>query len=133
MTSTYVNQETGQPLPAVTPERLADILESAALTLERDGWCQDNLTLDGKKCARGALCDAIGLTEAQSGPVWAHLRRALTHAELALARHLTAEGGRNEGPIVDIPGWNDTPGRTAEDVITAMRKTAITLREKVQP
>lgn len=97
-------------------EQVAEVLEAAADRLDECGWTQgayrNNWT--GGMCAAGALDMAACGMERQVG-------RA---AHLALFRSL----GGNTG----VATWNDRPERTKEDVTTAMRKAAITVREKVE-
>lgn len=81
----------------------AEILEGAADLIERDGWCQGHAMNDA-----GEMCLMQALVFTASGMCEFHkLRRILGHAI--------------DEPIVE---WNDRPGRTKEEVITALREAA---------
>ena len=74
------------------------VLKDAAAYIREHGWCQDQLAkLNGQVCLLGAL-DDIG--EDAEGPAEELLRERL--------------GG---GSIAD---WNDTPGRTVEEVLSVL-------------
>ena len=77
----------------------SEILLRAAEVLERDGWTQGASTCGRKRCAMTAIGDADGRIEERE--------------------RLRAVIGSNS--IVD---WNDAPGRTASEVIAAMREAA---------
>jgi len=85
----------------MTPE---EALAKAADLLEQDGWCQGVL-IDhyGRRCLLGAI-EAARL-EDTSDALFSPICNAI-QAEL---------GGAN--PI----SWNDTPGRTQEEVVTLLR------------
>jgi len=84
----------------------ADVLNRAADLLERHGWCQDVYVDDaGRMCAQQALMQA-------EPDVY---RRAT-------ARRVLDEQAGFES--LNIPKWNDQPGRTAKQIIAAFRAAA---------
>jgi hypothetical protein len=86
----------------VTPE---DVLARAADIVER-GWRQDASTDgDHRRCLTMALNDAT--------PEYAPYRAALD----AVAREIGIEGSN----VCMVGQWNDAPGRTQEEVVTALR------------
>ncbi len=88
-------------------------LDAAASYLESHGWQQGNAGIHGgPRCVSGALCSA---TFTGSG-------FAPTEASLALAIHL-----RVDRPL-SLIRWNDAPGRTAAEVIAALRAAAEEVR-----
>jgi hypothetical protein len=90
-------------------DNTSDVLRKAAEILGERGWCQRSSMDDqGHLCALGAL----GVASRAISP------SAYTKAGAALARHLCIESR------YDIPEWNDVQGRTAEDVILAMKRAA---------
>lgn len=92
----------------VTP---ADVLDAAADLLDRDGWCQGyDKDDDGRYCARGAT-KAAASSDTLVG----------AGARIALTQRL---------PTHNIPAWNDTPGRTQEEVTSTLRRVARELREE---
>lgn len=83
----------------------ADVLDAAADLLDRDGWCQGTGHMpSGQRCVENAL-DSID-------PFSSDPSRALY---------------RVVGPVVT---WNDTPGRTQEEVTSTLRRVARELREE---
>ncbi len=88
------------------------VLREAAETLELVGWCQGILTNDrGQYCAAGAIRRAVNEGNYQN-------EGAAVTACVSAVETLEAEVGQT---IVD---WNDTPGRTSDEVIAAMRYAA---------
>lgn len=93
--------------PACTPKTPADILRNAALILAERGWCQNSIVRpDGRVCAMGAIDLAIS-GRVRFGPLFEEVL-------FLLDEHLHQ----------CTPHWNDTPGRTADEVTAAMRATA---------
>ena len=92
------------------------LLDGAKIVRER--WRQDGLGRNGEpRCAVGALREATGLLEyeaASSGLVYSATRRLCK--TLGVSEH---SYGRS------VAEWQDTPGRTAEDVATAMEAAAM--------
>lgn len=111
---------------------LADVLDKAADVIDANGhhkrWLYDQHQASGgtpkkscRVCVYGALNVAISGEPIYSGvPEESALVEA---AGEALRRHL---GLRPIDLVAEE--WNDTPGRTAEDVTTALRGTAAELR-----
>lgn len=114
-------------------------LEAAYDVLEAHGWCQGNgQDGDGKVCLEGAVA-AVTLGSPQywatrryhhqafvlRPSAWVDMPRELIerHADAvdALEAALTTTTGRERDSVYM---WNDTPGRTVEDVKELMR-TAI--------
>jgi len=89
----------------VTAQVAAD-LRAAVDVLERDGWTQGGLSEDGRLCAIEAIWRACG----QSGG---------ERSQNAVEQLRTAIPFQRS-----IIGWNDTPGRTAAEVIAALRAAA---------
>ena len=90
----------------MTPE---EILAKAADLIEERGWCQGvGITGTGQRCLGRALWDATGLpidAQCPAVPAW-------RDAEAALTKELDP---------LDIILYNDAPGRTKEEVVTALR------------
>jgi hypothetical protein len=99
-------------MSAMTDMTEADVLDKAAKIIEERGWCQ------GKEAFRsgGPTCAAVAIGIA--APVGTGLRG---QAERFLHHWLTPTP-RN------VIFWNDAPGRTADEVITALRSAAAAWR-----
>lgn len=109
-------------------ESVARVLELAAETLERDGWCQGYGRLGGRRCALSAVSYAsYNLRLYEFGPSGT----LTSHAVSALRGYLVMEGLIEADGVGYIGGWNDSPDRQLTDVLSAMRKAAITARETV--
>lgn len=107
----------------------ADFLDDTADHLEQYGWCQEDLhDVDGRSCAVGAID--------------VHARNVARPVRMQATTMLAAWLGTEHPGVCEcedlwcrrdsIIQWNDTPGRTAEDVITGFRKAALTARETVR-
>lgn len=101
-------------MTTATEAPVAEILERAAQILEERGWTQGRYGADsidiitaGPHCAIGAIATAYGDSDK-------YLR---SEAELVLAEFLGLEYG-------DVEPWNDEEGRTAGEVIAALRAAA---------
>lgn len=108
-------RETGVFTPA-EEKNSTDILYRAAEVLGEAGWCQGQArNREGQFCAIGAIREAaveiVGTRDSWS-------------ETLAIGR--MSERVRKEvgSPLYSIPRWNDEEGRSAEDVILAMKRTA---------
>jgi hypothetical protein len=108
--------------PKPTAEQNAGrLVRRAAQILEDRGWIQGDVG-DGQRgmCARGAIIFAARgttNTEAIDNQVW------LTEREFT--RWLAGtEVGSESTAWRAVPMWNDTPGRTKEEVVQYMRKFA---------
>lgn len=105
--------------PKPTPEQNAGRnIRRAAAIIENRGWIQGS---DGYKevgfCMRGALRYAVPATEDYSFNYEA-LQNWLSNIY---------------GPGTMIVGYNDTPGRTKEEVLLTMRKCADELDPGIRP
>jgi pyrimidine operon attenuation protein/uracil phosphoribosyltransferase len=101
---------------------MADLLDEAAAILEHDGWCQADLHNDlGQHCAAGAITLAAFRADLDHRGVY----EQLTHDGIRALE--VSLGGRV--PVVD---WNDTPGRTVQEVLDALRAAAKSERGKAE-
>ena len=122
----------------VTP---ADILRYAALYLDRHGWIQGDMFVDPLQatpaaCAQGAIRMAV--CGSPTIPYTTDSARDTCRAIRVLAGHLRAthvDGDPTHdpthGPGLDtdddshiVGDWNDEPGRTTADVLTALHEAA---------
>lgn len=86
-----------------------EILNKAADLLETNGWCHGYYKdMDGNLCAAGATYEAD-----HSGSV---------DADHVLLEYVSTQ---RDIPWPSVEAWNDTPGRTPEEVIEAMRAAAV--------
>ena len=105
----------------------SEALSKAADLLENTGWCQDCPAVDANGnavgvwdpeavawCARGALQKVIGPDSLA----------ALMRARVSLVIEVSRGTVPPEGRYVSLTAWNDVAGRTAEEVIAAMRRAA---------
>ncbi len=76
-------------------------LLEAANKIETGGWCQGTIRRDGCHCIMGAL---IAVAKSEFGKALDSLRTTIASDKIII--------------------WNDTPGRTKEEVITALRRAA---------
>lgn len=86
-----------------------EVLVAARNLLEREGWVQRRGVTENGRCAVGATGCVAGLTP-ESCPVGAF--DAFREANNALAVVL-----RERGESARVVDWNDTPGRTKEEVL----------------
>ena len=100
---------------------VATVLNTAADILEQDGWTQGKAVdrETGCRCAVGAINEAadrelVGPASTGAIVVW----RDAVQAVRDRIRHESAIG------YTSVPAWNDTPGRTATEVITTIRNAA---------
>lgn len=102
-----------------TKQEIADLLEQAADLLETEGWCQMTLrNPEGARCAVGALHKISGNTR---------LKRA---AQEWLAMRLNIFALANMYVGAQLVLWNDSPGRTIDEVIDLFKETAKDLRNE---
>ena len=111
---------------------VGDVLEGAAVLLERDGWLQGrtfqtDVFADGSYVVVGR--DVLGAIreaafEVPALEVWDDQRVAFELAEWRLAEFLGLAKSRFELRTSDFFDWNDADGRTAEDVVAALRGAA---------
>lgn len=87
------------------------VLLKAADIIEERGWIQGGaMAQNGAVCAAGAIYDACGVT---GNP-----------AALPLYREIYARVAQELQPYANIPEWNDTTGRTQQEVTSTLRKLA---------
>lgn len=102
-------------------EARAILLEKAAEVLETDGWCQRvKHAPDGSHCLMGAIEEARIKGAPQVYGFYDTLCRL-------------AEFGQEipeSGPTtpISLVMWNDAPGRTKDEVISLLRRSAAELR-----
>ena len=92
--------------------QVAADLRAAAEVLRRDGWRQG----DYVQFPNGACCATGAIRKAVYGDPW-------------IAGYLSGRAERAVLSVVDpgghsLPWWNDTPGRTADEVIAALEAAA---------
>lgn len=109
--------------PESTPaeKSVADVLRHAALIIEERGWCQNKVGVSGGPvCAIGAIKEADPATGVDAINWTRRLAwKAMTFAE----RALRLPKQRN-GLYRPLSFFNDTPGRTAAEVVAALRAAA---------
>jgi hypothetical protein len=115
---------------ALSKTAVADLLDKAADVIDRNGHHQGYL-YDETKADDGLLLqacpvDAVGAinTAVFGKPRWP----AEDHAGSPLAQAATLALEETVGK--PVPGWNDEPGRTSDEVITALWETAERLRKE---
>lgn len=100
---------------------LREIRLKAADIIEKNGWCQgayrevhhnDDGTLTRLYCLVGACLEASGYYAAAAT---GRAAAAVSAAHAGAAAAATAD-------VTTAEMWNDTPGRTAQEVINALRK-----------
>lgn len=82
-----------------------EILEGAQKAIIEKGWCQGTLRAeDGSICLMGSM-------------VWSRFvsQEAFERAQKAVLTHTDN---------MSIPAWNDTPGRSVEDVLLVLKWAA---------
>lgn len=103
------------PHPPSTTE-VASVLRSAAALIEERGWSQG--LVGDCLCAQVAIATAAELQGSDRDE-----QRALSFSAQAM---LVSLWGLSEGsPAPLIFSWNDAPGRTQEEVTTALREAAV--------
>jgi hypothetical protein len=105
-------------------DAVSRLLMRAADVIERDGWCQNNvLTEDGRVCLVGAIHTAnnkrFGRANDYCDPWDENSREALVRMDRVLPK--VADG------IGACAVWNDTPGRTKDEVVAKLRAVALGL------
>lgn len=107
--------------PAVAWAEVADLLDAAADELVRRGWCQGYNGDDGSDPDGCRVCADGALYAATTGDPWPDPADSDSNRLLRLhARRVLRE-------VADAPAvtsWNDTKGRTAEQVVAAVRQAA---------
>lgn len=122
----------------------AHLLRCAAAAIEANGWLQGEYWPEAPSpyatatyvtgdpcCAVGALAVATGEYDADYVMYSLARWRALTEALRALAATISdgplRPGNRRREWITDVAMWNDAEGRTAAEVVTALRAAADSL------
>lgn len=105
----------------------AEILETAAEILERDGWVQDTWTSFGRRCMVSAVNRAVlehhQLPGRARGKLFEILRQpALDHLNQAI------NGYTLSSFVGNLTAWNDLAGRTKQEVLDVLHKAAKTAR-----
>lgn len=101
----------------------AFLLLKAADILETRGWIQDKSAGHGGKDP--PVCVGKAIQEAAEGCnslAWDGIRR--------FERHLGFPHRDSWKEFCPIPNWNDTPGRTKQEVIEALRSAAMPTPER---
>jgi hypothetical protein len=101
------------PASALPLSKERQALLNAAQYIRDNGWCQHKLELpSGEVCAYGAMSRATYGKEAHT----------LSEAVGLFSKYCVSAGLIQ--PNGSFPTWNDTPGRTKEEVIEALEKAA---------
>lgn len=85
------------------------LLKTIAL-IEEKGWCQGSYQKDGKVCAKGGIRIACNWPLCDDS--------SYDDAVAAVAKLIVGEVGNS------IISWNDTPGRTKNEVLAVLRQAA---------
>ena len=111
--------------PVEVPAReksVADVLRHAARIIEERGWCQGHIgTSGGAVCAIGAIKEADPATGVDAMN-WT--RRTAWHAMTFAERALRLPNAPKNVMRRPLSAFNDEPGRTAAEVIAALRAAA---------
>lgn len=114
------------PSPTQEPRALADILNAAADLIERVGWTQDQWA----RTADGSTAQQDG-SDAACFCLWGAVQHVCgnddSQTDDALAVFRAATG------IQTYIEWNDTKGRTREEVVAALRQSAEYARDGSTP
>lgn len=100
----------------ISPDMIADALEETADLLERDGWIQGAYANpQGQHCIVGAM----SMVADETAKVRPH---AFRYFLIEAVQHvIPPEQVRSTSTIVD---WNDTQGRTKQEVLDTLRLAA---------
>src|SRR6516164_3781777 len=110
MSTTTTTEPEVQAPPEITTNPVSQLLWDAADLLERDGWCQREFEdAQGRYCLVGAINRALPLEVRQD-----LAEDLLEAAEMHMSKFVGADPMR----------WNDRPGRTKEEVISALRRAS---------
>jgi hypothetical protein len=128
---------TGLVQPTPTPTTVPDLLRAARTELNRRGWAQNDYgTPVGRVCLVGALLAAFGcdpLDDPLQEPSTPAGMRLLADALDALVRHIAPVRTDEEFEypedlgyysIDHVTTWNDTAGRTLDEVLALLDTTA---------
>lgn len=125
--------DSGPKVPLFDSYVLAEVAEEAAMILDESGWCQ-NAVEDpvGRLCMMGAMGKAARKINLAEHPLLVWALSCEIRPRLAASVYGTAADALF-APTIQIPAWNDAAGRTKEDVVAVLQKTAAELRERVTP
>jgi hypothetical protein len=114
-------------------EKMAETLERAAGLLEIHGWTQCVYKNEaGAMCIRGALYQAVGLNTNTQQVITSSTTVRDWNGRSDLAISAAYRLARKVGAGSEI-SWNDEDGRTADEVIDALKETAKDIRNEVKP
>jgi hypothetical protein len=120
MAELYRRTLTDKFVDRINDDQIATLLDAGADYIDAHGWTQRSLACDGKVCARGGMFYALVEARKDLGERVAGIDSGIIlAAESALSKHVGC---------ASIPHWNDTPGRSQEEVTQAMRDCALKLR-----
>ena len=111
------------------PRTVQTILIGAAQIIRTRGWCRGTL-LD----ERGAVCLLSAIYVASTSKPAAAFYGERDHDELTCAAWevvenlINARYGRHEEGRMTIPGWNDQPARSVEDIFRILDDAAAITR-----
>lgn len=113
----------------LTDEAVVELATRAADEIETRGLAQGRMMdPDGRVCAQGAMILAQGEPEDALRTGSFHGRREVQRTVLALSARLgrLIPGCPRWGysAVVDIPAWNNAAGRSADEVVAALRALA---------
>lgn len=105
----------------ITLTDAADALDNAAKYIDEHGWCQGSLReAEGKVCALGSIMfSRFDSMEWKYTQYW--------KMQGILEKFLKLPESDSIKPPLAI--WNDAQGRTQEEVVTALRECAESLRD----
>lgn len=126
------------PAPKVEPavklplSELADVIDEAANLLETDGWIQGTFSNAQGRCAVGGIRTAAGLHLIKAYGI-TPFGGAPSHREawLLAVREAQAKVIDLMGLDLQVDTWNDTKGRTADEVIALLRDAARFIRKEI--
>lgn len=102
-----------------TNGNVATLLEAAAEGIKRNGWVQRRLVDGARTCLVGGILARLHYTEDGRRTQRGNQQELYNRARCAMTRHLGMEP----------ESWNDTPGRTPAEVVSALRECARQLRQ----
>ena len=108
--------------------KTSEVLYAAADNLEENGWTRwlRGMNLEGPHCLMGAIGHAIQadtfVSSADGVTRYSYDTVLKTPAATAFAEHIGIDLGLLPDPLF---GWNDESGRTATDVVEALRACAV--------
>lgn len=110
--------------------KTSELLDKAADVIERNGWTNHEwfTSAPGKRQYESPV-DAWGAINVARGYAPDNPLSGSVDAARALALHVgLADTGDRLWPSWELGAWNDAPGRTAEEVVRALRTAAASER-----